>query len=667
MIQKFYSALALLTLLVPGLSQAQFAPAGVPREDYYAPFDVSIKLDGDLGDWAEVPKVTVDTGPYTSEVDPNSFTFAAAADQKYLYYMADVQDAQRVTGTHEENYWNEDLVEFYLNISGNLEAQTYGPGIMQVWIPRLNSERRGHCLSAGSGNDLQPLIRCVVREKPSGDGYVAEVAVPLEVPAQGWSLTPKHGLSIGFNAQLSSASTKDRDAKLNWSARDPEDQSYKVPSLFGRLIFFKVGRADVTVAPRKAADDTKALLAKAEKRIARIRQGVLNVSVTDAQGRAVKGATVRVAQKRHQFLFGGALFNIEPNRGSAEQGRYQKAFLDLFNFGTVPLYWGSFEAEQGKPKYEETDALVAWAGAHGLELKGHPLVWHQVYPSWAPTEPEATIPLLKARVKGLVNHYGDAIKYWDAVNEANSPETAPGNGISNWLVQNGAPAVVKTVLGWAREAGAQALLYNDFELTEDYVSLVRSLQAAGQAPDGLGLQAHQHQAAWPLADITDKCDTFGALGLPLHFSEVTLLSGDLQTNPNALPSPWPSTPEGEARQAEDVVNFYTMAYACPAVQSITWWDISDKGAWKGAPAGLLHADMTPKPAYTALRKLIKEKWWTNTQGVTDASGHYQTRATLGRYAVTVSVGAQSVTQTVEVTRNGDAKTAVQISLPATDD
>ena len=537
MAQVVYSALALLMLLVPALVQAQSrAPSGVAGQDYYAPLGVPIKLDGDLSDWADVPKVTVDTGPYNSNVDPNSFTFAAAADQKYFYYMADVQDASRVTGTHEENYWNEDLIEVYLNTTDTIEAQTYGPGIVQVWIPRFNSERTNqssqNCLSAGNGNNLQPFIRCVVREKPAGDGYVTEVAVPLRVPERGWSLTPKHGLSIGFNAQLSSASAKDRDAKLNWSARDPKDQSYQVPSLFGRLTFFKVGRADVAAPPRKTTDDTNALLAKAEKRISRIRQGVLNVKVTDAQGRAAEGITVRVAQQRHRFLFGGALFNIDPNSDTEEQRRYQKAFLDLFNFGTVPLYWGSFEAKQGQPKYKETDTLVGWTRTQGLELKGHPLIWHQVYPSWAPSEPEATIPLLKARVEELVKHYGDTIKYWDAVNEANSPETAPGNGISNWLVQDGAPAVVKTVLGWARGAGASTLLYNDFELTEDYVSLVRSLQAAGQAsPDGLGLQAHQHQAAWPLADIVDKCDTFGALGLPLHFSEVTLLVGRTADQP----------------------------------------------------------------------------------------------------------------------------------------
>ena len=440
-----------------------------------------------------------------------------------------------------------------------------------------------------------------------------------------------------------------------------------MPNLFGRLIFFEVGQADVTVPPREAAEGADTLLAEADERIAQLRQGLLSVSVTDAQGRAVEGAAVRVAQQRHQFLFGGALFNIEPNSSSEEQRRYQKAFLDLFNFGTVPFYWGSFEAEEGKPKYKETDALVAWAREQGLELKGHPLIWQQVYPSWAPTEPEATIPLLKARTEELVRHYDDAIRYWDVVNEANSPESAPGNGVSNWLVRGGAPAVVGTALGWARGAGDPTLLYNDFELTEDYVSLVRSLQAAGEAPDGLGLQAHQHQTVSPLADIVNTCDTFSALGLSLHFSEVTLLSGEAQTNPNAPPSPWPSTPEGEAQQAEEVANFYTMAYACPAVQSITWWDVSDKDAWKGAPAGLLRADMSVKPAYTALRDLIKGKWWTDTEGRTDTSGMYQTRATLGSYAVTVTADGRSVTETVEVNRNGDAKTVLQVELPAADD
>ena len=71
---------------------------------------------------------------------------------------------------------------------------------------------------------------------------------------------------------------------------------------------------------------------------------------------------------------------------------------------------------------------------------------------------------------------------------------------------------------------------------------------------------------------------------------------------------WPSTPEHEARQADYVEKLYRTLFIYPAVECIVWWDLSDARSWKGAPSGLLRADMTPKPAYHRLHKLIKEEW-----------------------------------------------------------
>ena len=72
---------------------------------------------------------------------------------------------------------------------------------------------------------------------------------------------------------------------------------------------------------------------------------------------------------------------------------------------------------------------------------------------------------------------------------------------------------------------------------------------------------------------------------------------------------WPSTPEGEARQADEIVRHYRTLVAHPAVEAITYWGLTDDGAWLGAPAGLVRADGTPKPAYDALRGLVKGEWW----------------------------------------------------------
>jgi hypothetical protein len=97
---------------------------------------------------------------------------------------------------------------------------------------------------------------------------------------------------------------------------------------------------------------------------------------------------------------------------------------------------------------------------------------------------------------------------------------------------------------------------------------------------------------------------------------------------------WPSTPEGEARQADDLVRHYRMLVAHPAVQSINYWGLSDAGAWLGAPVGLVRADGSRKPSYDALEGLIKGEWWLPpTELRTDADGRVTVRGFLGEYRV----------------------------------
>ena len=91
----------------------------------------------------------------------------------------------------------------------------------------------------------------------------------------------------------------------------------------------------------------------------------------------------------------------------------------------------------------------------------------------------------------------------------------------------------------------------------------------------------------------------------------------------------------EAKQAEQAVQFYTMLFAQPAVQAITWWDFSDYQAWQKAPAGLVREDMSPKSVYERLRKLLKGEWWTSTTLKTDEQGACTTRVFHGLHQVTV--------------------------------
>jgi hypothetical protein len=97
---------------------------------------------------------------------------------------------------------------------------------------------------------------------------------------------------------------------------------------------------------------------------------------------------------------------------------------------------------------------------------------------------------------------------------------------------------------------------------------------------------------------------------------------------------WPSTPEGEARQADEIVRHYRTLLAHPAVQAVNYWGLTDDGAWLGAPIGLVRGDGSVKPSYTALKDLIKGDWWlAPTEVMTDDGGRLRVSGFFGEYEV----------------------------------
>ncbi len=402
----------------------------------------------------------------------------------------------------------------------------------------------------------------------------------------------------------------------------------------------KITLTDLGLDPQIAAANT-ALEPKAiEARIKKYRMGQLTIQAADSDGRPIPNARVEIRQTRHAFLFGCNAFGYDPADGSPAQKAYQSQFTALFNYATLPFYWGSFEPAPGKRDDAKLQAMADWCLAHGIIPKGHPLVWHEVWPSWAPDTPDAAIPLLHARTTDLVSRY-KFIQFWDVVNEANGAASfSPPNGESNWIKREGPASVVETALGWAREAGQgrlETFLLNDYDVGSANFALLTLLQRDGALPDAIGLQSHMHGGVWPLARVWAVCQRFSSFGRPIHFTETTVLSGPTRTVDFKAPYPtdWNTTPDGEAAQAEYAVQFYTVLFSHPAVRAITWWDFSDNHAWLNAPAGLLRKDMTAKPAYARLKELIHKTWWTHLSGQTDQSGSLTRRVFYGAYVVTV--------------------------------
>jgi endo-1,4-beta-xylanase len=374
------------------------------------------------------------------------------------------------------------------------------------------------------------------------------------------------------------------------------------------------------------------LLDRARENIQRHRQSEATVIVRDADGQPLPNVAIEILQLRHAFLWGGNLFGWSRPGDPDLEAAYRNRFASLFNYATLGFYWSHYEPEPGQPRFARTEAILHWCQEHQITSKGHPLVWANIPdPPWLPEDGAAIHSASLGRVRELVSRFRGRIDLWDVVNEPSLLLWADTR-LGRWAQSVGTHSFVSQHLRAAREANPEAtLLVNEVLSPYPAYSLLDGLREDGQPLfDAVGLQSHMHRGPWPLDRTWKLCDRYGQLGVPLHFTEFTVLSGArLEENR------WgPSTPEAEETQAAQVERHYTLLFGHPAVQAVSWWDLSDRGAWQSAPAGLLRYDMSPKPAYERLRELIRNRWWTKTQGRTDAEGRFAGRAFHGRHRVT---------------------------------
>ncbi|MBE2214399.1 MAG: endo-1,4-beta-xylanase [Opitutaceae bacterium] len=431
--------------------------------------------------------------------------------------------------------------------------------------------------------------------------------------------------------------------------------------------------ADLTQVRAKAdtARDEKTLLATAEARIEQHRTGLAEIRVLDRDGKPLTHAEVRVRLVSHEFKLGCNGFLLadvsEPKIDPALQREYEARFGALLNYATLPFYWSTYETEQGQTKEADLRKMAAWCRAHNIVTKGHPLAWHEMFPGWARSLPDADVlKLQRERITEIVRSFKGSVDIFDVINET-TVSAKSDNAIGRWVKAQGATRVVDEVLRLAHEANSQAkLLYNDFNLSADFETLVAELQQANAPMDSLGIQSHMHKELWPMDKVWSVCDTYARFGLPLHFTELTILSGRFKDKDDmdwaTVRTDWESTPEGEQRQLEYGRKLYTLLFSHPAVEAITWWDFSDLNSWTGAPAGLLRKDMSPKPLYDWLREAFHQTWSTDVVVQSDASGTVRLRAFYGDYEVTATDAAgDSRKAKVSFSKRGPAQLQVTLN------
>jgi GH35 family endo-1,4-beta-xylanase len=408
------------------------------------------------------------------------------------------------------------------------------------------------------------------------------------------------------------------------------------------------------------------LLKSAEERIRQVRTAEITLCLMDGDGVPVQNAAVEVNLVNHAFKFGCNAFGLRSISDGDLQRAYEARFAALFNYGTLPYYWARYERRPGEIAADHLARMATWCQEHRVAAKGHPLVWHEVYPRWAQALPDdQVLELLEARVRAIPREFEHSVHIWDVVNEATVAHRFD-NAIGRWIAREGTAAVVEQALRWAREASPKAtLLYNDFNISAEFEQLVADLLDHDAPVDATGIQSHMHKGPWSLERVWSVCETYARFGLPLHFTELTVLSGRLKAADDddwhTPQTDWKTTPEGEAAQAEYGEQLYTLLFSHPVVEAITWWDFADHHAWQGAPAGMLREDMSPKPLYERLHDLVSGTWNTQINAVSDEQGTVRCRCFYGEHQVQVTLASGVVLERAFRLRR-DGERTIEITI-----
>ncbi|MGN1106591.1 MAG: endo-1,4-beta-xylanase, partial [Huintestinicola sp.] len=311
------------------------------------------------------------------------------------------------------------------------------------------------------------------------------------------------------------------------------------------------------------------------------------ITITGADGKPASGRQVSVKLKNHSFLFGWGAFDVLAHTNAVTEDD-KKRFAPraehweaLFNYGTLPFYWGQYEPTEGNVRQEQMMKCVDRITKNGAKVKGHPLCWHTVCADWLlKYSNEEIMKRQLDRITREVSAFKGKVELWDVINETVIMPVFDryDNAVTRLCNHYGRIPLIKSVFDAAKAADPNAvLLINDFNTSEAYAEVIEQCLDAGIPIGAIGIQSHQHQGYWGREKLEKVLHRFERFGLPIHFTENTLISGKLMP-PEIVdlndfnPESWDSLPEYEERQKKELEEMYRILFAHPLVEAVTGWD-----------------------------------------------------------------------------------------------
>ncbi len=384
-----------------------------------------------------------------------------------------------------------------------------------------------------------------------------------------------------------------------------------------------------------------------------------------------EGATIEVEQLNHAFRFGANIFMLDEFESEEKNAIYREKFSEVFNIATLPFYWKDLEPEEGKPRFAADspriyrrpapDLCLDYCREKGIEPKCHCLNYEFFTPQWAWKEDdEEFYAKLEKHMKDVAEQYADAIPSFEVINELfwsklmypreylHAYDEDPDYASRSFAMAEKFFPNNKLIIN-----ECEYITPETFNVRTMYYALIDDLLKRGHRIDSIGFQYHGFVPRDGEANFAKVkynpdvmfrvLDLYSRFNLPLQITEMTTPA-------------YSGSEEDEEVQAELLRSSYRMFFSHPNMEAIIYWNVVDGYAAFGNLGdmstgentywgGLLRFDMSEKPAWKMLKKLINEEWHTHE---TLSADNLSFRGFFGDYRVTVHTKAGDRTYTCKL-------------------
>ena len=244
-------------------------------------------------------------------------------------------------------------------------------------------------------------------------------------------------------------------------------------------------------------------------------------AVSAAVPATAAGSTLRAAAEAQGKYFGTEVTGSMINNTTITNLAAQQ--FDMVTPGNE-MKWDTTEPSNGSYNFGPGDAIVSFARAHGMRVRGHNLVWQNQLPSWVSSLPLNQVQqAMENHITAEVSHYKGEIYSWDVVNE---PFNGDGSLVNDVFYQAMGSGYIADALRTAHAADPSAQLYlNDFNIEGENAksnamySLVQSLLAQGVPINGVGFESHYIVGQVP-SSLLANMQRFAALGVNVAVTEL---------------------------------------------------------------------------------------------------------------------------------------------------